>query len=111
MRPYARALHAIENSPAEVVLIDDAGIFEANVLPANDPYLRDGPKVMVLRLIEPADLQRLCATRSIALFDREVAGPLGMRLHPGKPPAAGLRNRALMRQWGCGETRVSPNVS
>ena len=107
-RPYADALEAVQASPAEVVLIDDTGVFEARILPRNDPFLRETPKVMMLDRIEPSDLEHLCMTRRIELFDHRTAEPLGLPIYSVRPEPRMVTNRAVLERLGCAQTPVAP---
>lgn len=104
--PFAKARDAITRLNAEVVLIDDTGVFKANILPENDPFLRASPKIMMLSGLTPADLERLCGDRSVALFDKAAAASVGLRTFDAKGKPAVLANRAVLRRLGCARDRV-----
>jgi hypothetical protein len=100
--PWTRAHAAIMRSSAEVVVIDDTGLFEARVLPRNDPFLRDSPKVMMLSFLEEKQIRLLCRNHSVEVFDRPVGEALGMPVLEVDAHPEMLRRRALMQELSCG---------
>ncbi len=57
IRPYARSMAAIEHAPADVVIVDAAGLWYADDLVRNDPFLINGPKVMHIQFLSDAQSQ------------------------------------------------------
>jgi hypothetical protein len=78
--PYARAAAAIARTDADVVLVDERGIWYGQDLVRNDPFLRNRP--VVLRLADLNDKQRaaFCTRYKIAIYDRNDAADTGVRL-------------------------------
>ena len=66
-RPYALAAALIEKAPADVVIVDDDGLwFDSGSVVRNDPYLSNRPKVMVLEGLDEVNLRALCARDKLA---------------------------------------------
>jgi hypothetical protein len=97
LAPYAEAFAEIRRTAADVVLVDDARTPFAADLVRNDPYLRDRPKVLLLRRIAPARLRALCRRHSVAVFSEREAAAAGLPTTPaptGTPAAAALLRAA-----------------
>jgi hypothetical protein len=97
--PYRRAVQAIRQSPADVVVVDSAGTFAGQDLVRNDPFLRNRPKVLALDKMTAANIADLCAHDRIAFFDAGQARALGIMLNDKKketPQHAELR--ALLKR-------------
>jgi len=82
IRPYARATAAIQASPAEIVIVDPAGIWYGDDLDRNTPFLDVGPKVLHGEYLSQPMVDRLCATRRVAVFDRADGLKLGIEAAP-----------------------------
>lgn len=68
--PFAVADADIRASKADVVLVDNwTALFDAGHFVRNDPFLRDGPKVMLLGAFREQGLTRLCGKYSVRVFD------------------------------------------
>lgn len=100
--PYAEAYAAIARADADVVAVDATGMFYAEDLVRNDPWLRNRPKVIDLVAIDDAQIRALCATQSVVVFDR--TGGFGIRpsAYPPEALAEIAASRALMRELSCG---------
>lgn len=104
---YIEAQKAIEHTDADYVVVDDRDIWFGQDLVRNDPYLRNRPKVMLLKRLDETLIDRLCAGK-IAIFDRKTADafglvkPLNMPLMMGRTPEL----RDYMAAKGCGGTPV-----
>lgn len=83
IRPYARAEQAIAGSGADVVIVDPQGLWYADDLVRNDPFLQKGPKVMHRLMLSERQVEDLCARYRVAWFDRASGEAFGM--HPGGP--------------------------
>ena len=87
--PYVAAVQAIGRSPTDIVLVDDADLVDGGDLVRNDPYLRDGPIVLLLRWLNPEKLADLCAHRTVGVFGYAQGAKLGFaRETPGSSRAA-----------------------
>jgi hypothetical protein len=103
--PYAGANEAIENSHADVVIVDVIDIWFGVDLVRNDPFLRGSPKVMSLFNIKEDKLRELCGRYDVAIFDRQDAPRFGLRVGPelGEPFVSRSRNlRDIMNSLNCG---------
>jgi hypothetical protein len=101
--PYAEAQRAIETTPADVVLIDSQGVLYGMDLVRNDPWLRRGPKVLELRLLDPAQIHTLCRTRKVAVFSGPTALSYGIRpLKSLSGKKYDIPVRALSKEQVCG---------
>ncbi|HEV2364266.1 MAG TPA: hypothetical protein VGS12_08745 [Caulobacteraceae bacterium] len=77
--PYERASAAIAGAHADVVLLDETGIWFGEHLVRNDPFLRNRPLVLDAEKLTPAQVRALCARYAVAVFDRASAARLGVR--------------------------------
>jgi hypothetical protein len=102
--PYAAASEAIRQAGADVVIVDPTNIWFGQDLVRNDPFLRRPPKVLSLPKLDEARLTDLCRRYDVAIFDRDDAGKLGIRLVPALPATAeqDSKLRSLARSLGCG---------
>jgi hypothetical protein len=103
--PYFRASKAIEETPADVVIVDKSRLLFAGELVRNDPFLRNRPKVLDLTSLTEADLAFLCAHYSVSLFDYDQALAAGIAPNDratGFDDEARARLRAKMSQMACG---------
>jgi hypothetical protein len=104
VRPYAEANAAVQNAPAQVVIIDRdyAHWFDIGTLTRNDPFLHTGPKVMVLGAMDGPMLRQVCARYSVAIFDGRKAQALRMDLLTADTYLEGRGQRELMARLKCG---------
>jgi hypothetical protein len=104
VNPYASAVAAIGHSGAEVVIVDPTDIWFGEDLVRNDPFLRTPPKVLSLPRLDETRLSELCRRGDVAIFDREDAQRLGMRIVQSLPDMASQdrKLRTLARSLGCG---------
>jgi hypothetical protein len=75
--PYLKASAAIEQSPADAVIVDSSKLFYAEDLVRNDPFLRNHPKVLDLGFLTESNITNLCTLR-VAVFDYSQALTLGI---------------------------------
>ncbi|HTX49036.1 MAG TPA: hypothetical protein VME40_06550 [Caulobacteraceae bacterium] len=110
VRPYAAAHAAIEHAPADVVIVADDGptFFDTGSVMRNDPFLKRGPKVMALPLLDPLRLMILCATQRVAVFDGADGARLGIDVFRLPPDPAELALRQFMRSRRCGVPVLPP---
>ena len=110
VRPYAAASAAIARTDADLVIVDDAGSWYTETLVRNDPGLEGRPLVMKLDRLDDGALRGLCATHTVAIFDRHAAARLGIAAakadDPGRTRITG-RLRRLMAGLGCGGVPIS----
>ena len=100
--PYATAHRTIEHASADVVIVDPSGLWYGVDLVRNDPFLAAGPKVMDIEALSADQVQALCATHRIAVFDKGSTGAAGItRVDDGAHPQA-VAMRALMQSIRCG---------
>jgi hypothetical protein len=87
-----------------VVVVDPADIWYGEDLVRNDPFLRTPPKVLSLPRLDETRLSELCRRNQVAIFDREDARRLGMRIVERSPEMKerDRRLRALGRSLNCG---------
>jgi hypothetical protein len=104
VNPYASAVAAIEHSGAEVVIVDPTDIWFGEDLVRNDPFLRTAPKVLSLPRLDETRLSELCRRGDVAIFDREDAQRLGMRIVQSQPDMVNQdrKLRTAARSLGCG---------
>jgi hypothetical protein len=67
----------------------------------NDPFLERGPKVLMLAMLTPAELDTLCARGKVWVFDANDPSATGILTFeaPWAQPLGALR--AHLRQTGC----------
>ncbi|MDX3900150.1 MAG: MFS transporter [Sphingobium sp.] len=103
--PYARGARMIQASSADVVLVDPrGGLFVTDLVRGHDG-VPGRPMVMNLGMLTLDQIDRLCATYAVALFDRTEFRPIGIplaRWNYGHSDA--LRRR--MTRLRCGERPV-----
>jgi hypothetical protein len=104
VEPYAAAVAAIKHSRADVVIVDPTDIWYGEDLVRNDPFLRTPPKVVSLPRLDETRLSELCRRHQVAIFDREDARRLGIRIVESAPEIADhdRKLRALATSSGCG---------
>ena len=102
--PYASAVAAIEHSDAAVVIVDPTDIWYGEDLVRNDPFLDTPPIVLSLPRLDETRLSELCRRYDVAIFDREDAQRLGMRIVQSLPGMANQdrKLRTLARALRCG---------
>jgi len=104
VRGYARTMAAIRAAPADVVLVDMRGGYYMTDLVRFDEGRLGRPAVMALQMLSFDQIDRLCATRRVAIADSSLFRPLGV--HPVPPVFQGSRQielrRAHLRARGCG---------
>jgi hypothetical protein len=103
VRGYARTMAAIREADADVVLVDiRGGYFMTDLVRFDEGRLRR-PALMVLHYLSQGQLERLCATKRVAVMDRAQFWALGV--HQVFPRFRGSeyiqRRRDLLAQMGC----------
>ena len=76
--PYARAATIISKTDADVVAVDTRRITFAVDLVRNDPFLRNRPLIFDLSMLKPEQIDSLCATHTVAIFDVTAANVAGI---------------------------------
>jgi hypothetical protein len=76
--PFAKAQTAMEQTNADVVLVDADKTFFAADLVRNQPLLTNRPKIMNLAVLSSAQIDRLCRDQTVALFDQSDAQAFGI---------------------------------
>jgi hypothetical protein len=87
LAPYARASAEIAGADADVVAVDEAGIWYGADLVRNDPFLANRPVVVRLAGLGKAQRKALCTRGRVALFDREDAAAAGIALTGAAVPS------------------------
>jgi len=110
LRGYARTMDAIRAADADVVLVDIRGGYYMSDLARFDEGRLGQPVVMALQMLSEPQLDRLCATRRVAIMDRSQFWPLGV--HPVSPVFRGSDRIQHARDHlvaiGCGRPVVAP---
>jgi hypothetical protein len=86
IQPYARSLAAMRNAPADVVVVDTAGLWFANDLVRNDPFMEIRPKILHRYLLNDAMMKGLCAHYRVAYFTPRLGADLGIMTDSGREP-------------------------
>ncbi|MBN8832585.1 MAG: MFS transporter [Sphingomonadales bacterium] len=109
VRGYARTMAAIRAADADVVLVDMRGGYYMTDLARFDQGQFSRPAVMALQMLSRAQLDRLCATTTVAIMDRSQFWPLGV--HPVTPNFRGSETIAMRRDHlaaiGCGRPVIA----
>jgi hypothetical protein len=104
VRGYARTMAAIRASDVDVVLVDIRGGYYMTDLVRFDEGKLGRPVVIALQMLSYDQLDRLCATRDVAIMDRSQFWPLGV--HRVRPVYRGSefiqRRRDHLAEIGCG---------
>lgn len=110
LRGYARSMAAIRAADADVVLVDIRGGYYMSDLARFDEGRLTRPAVMTLHMLSLSQLDRLCATKNVAIMDRSQFGPLGV--HRVSPVFRGSQSiqqrRDHLAAIGCGRPVVAP---
>ena len=104
VRPYREAYATITRSQADVVVVDSSGLLLGEDLVRNLPDLSNRPKIMDLGALNGPQLQRLCASYRIEIFDIRQGRQTGIPL-AGQDAAylhARQMRRSLLERRGCG---------
>jgi hypothetical protein len=104
VRGYARTMTAIRAAKADVVLVDiRGGYYMTDLVRFNEGRLGH-PPVMALQMLSYQQLDKLCATRRVAIADRSLFWPLGV--HQVSPVFRGSEyvqaRRDHLASIGCG---------
>jgi hypothetical protein len=104
VRGYARTMAAIRAAKADVVLVDiRGGYYMTDLVRFNEGRLGH-PPVMALQMLSYPQLDKLCATRRVAIADRSLFWPLGV--HQVSPVFRGSEyvqaRRDHLASIGCG---------
>ncbi|MBO9669418.1 MAG: MFS transporter [Sphingobium sp.] len=105
VRGYARSMAAIRAAKADVVLVDiRGGYYMTDLVRFNEGRLGH-PAVMALQMLSYDQIDKLCATRRVAIADRNLFWPLGV--HQVSPVFQGSEyvqaRRDYLAQIGCGK--------
>ena len=100
VQPYAEAAEKLLNSGAEVLLIDDTGMWYGQVLLRNDPFLAP-PVMLYLPNLDIRQVRQVCARHRVRLYAGETIGPVNPA--DATPSAHVAQLRGLLRQLHCGE--------
>ncbi len=105
VRGYARSMAAIRAAPADVVLVDIRGGYYLTDLARFREGRLGHPAVMALQMIDYRQLDKLCATRRVAIADRTLFWPLGMHAVPPVFPGSQYvqARRDYLAKIGCGK--------
>jgi hypothetical protein len=102
-RPYAEVDALVRRAPEPAIVVDNQSPwFDAGTVVRNDPFLRRGPKVMLLAALDERQVRALCAQGSVGVVDAAVMASAGVSLVATAPDPASQRLRALMAQLNCG---------
>lgn len=101
-RPYARAQAAIEQSRADIVIIDPAGRYFSEDLVRNDPFLGNRPLIMRAGRIDARRLPELCGRYAVEVVTSASPQLAGLERVNGS--AQEVRDRRLEKfvKAGCG---------
>ncbi len=114
IQPYARSWAAIEHAHADVVIVDASGLWYANDLVRNDPFLEQGPKIMHRYLLSDTQLKALCARYRVAYFDRRdgvrygITPVLGETSFAGQKALSPLAGRGRLQPPDCARPVTAP---
>lgn len=102
--PFAKARDALATVPAEAVIVDTDNVPSAEDLVINRADLSNRPKLLIAKLLRPADMPKLCGLATIAFYDAtrlaEPARLFGTPVPTG--PSSHLQQlRAAARQANC----------
>ncbi len=106
IRPFARAAAAIAAAPAQIVVVDPAGLEYGQDFVRNDPFLERWPKVLNIEDLTPAGARDLCGHFSVALFDVRTGRAFGVRTSPVPPP--GPAKQASLAALSCARPLATP---
>ncbi len=103
LHPYAAAQAEVDRAPTPFVLVDDAGVYFGCDLVRNDPYLRNRPLKLCLRVLTDDQIRRLCAGGAISFSGKADAARHHIRTFPD-PAELGdhARRIATLRSMSCG---------
>lgn len=79
VRPYAAAYRTLRAADADIVMLDDTGVWFGQDLVRNDPFLRARPKLMNLAALSSAQVKTLCAHYHVRVFGPADARAAGVR--------------------------------
>jgi hypothetical protein len=104
VRGYARTMAAIRAAPADVVLVDIRGGYYMTDLVRFNEGRMTRPVVMALQMLSYDQLDRLCATRRIAIADRSLFQALGVHALSSRFSGSGAvqARRDHLAAKGCG---------
>lgn len=108
LSPYARASAAIAKTDADVVLVDDRGIWYGQDLVRNDPFVRNRPVVLWLGGLSEPQVREVCGRGGVVLFDVRDAEHVGVRRIPTVGRATS-RARMVVDQLACGKRAGNRN--
>jgi len=110
--PYAAAAAFIEQTKADIVIVDPSEIWFGVDLVRNDPNLRTSPKVVALFALDEAGLTKLCQRYDAVLFDARDAAQFGIPLARMEATQAIIQHtqdlRRVMASLKCGRSASGP---
>jgi hypothetical protein len=99
--PYVRAEREIQQTPADVVIVDRRGLWYGLDLIRNDPFLQSSPKVLDLGGLDQTTLDWVCGHYRVAMFDKVRGHALGIRPVIDDPHGAEARLRPNLAASAC----------
>ena len=100
VHPYAEAAARLLRSDAEVLIIDDTGMWYGAVLLRNDPFFAP-PVMLYLPNLSAEQLRRVCGRRQVGLYGGERIGSVNPLDPRPTPHVKELRRQ--MADAGCGK--------
>lgn len=109
VRGYARTMAAIRDADADVVLVDIRGGYYMTDLVRFDEGRLSRPVVIALQSLSLERLDRLCASKRVAIMDRSQFWPLGVHIIPPRfRGSEGIQQRRdHLAAIGCGRPVIA----
>ena len=105
LAPRIEASRVIATSGISIVVVDQRGLFDAEDLVRNDPFLQTAPMILNLTQLDDRLIARLCDHgRRVAVFDRTATiaqALLGTDLESAADAAALARRAPLVQSLPC----------
>jgi hypothetical protein len=112
IQPYARSWSAISHAQADVVVVDPTGLWYAQDLVRNDPFLERTPLVMHRFKLSDAQMRDLCAHYRVAYFNEQSGvafGVMSLKVPlTGHEKYAGLLSAKPMTPPPCAPRALQP---
>ena len=100
-QPYARAYDEVTRTDADVVIVDATGLWFGVDLVRNDPFLEGRPKVMQLSELSRDQVDRLCRTYRVALFDKRQGSRAGIAILDQKRAPEDVDKLSILSSSSC----------
>jgi len=100
VQPYAQAANRLLKSGADVLIIDDTGMWYGQVLLRNDPFLA-APVMLYLENLTADQVREVCGRHQVRIYGGEKIGPINPSKVVPNPHVAELR--ALLADLRCGQ--------